>query len=155
MDSFDEYKFFAANAQHLSERRQAASQTYLTVNTGILAVLALLVKDLGLRGWELVVVGLPLFLVGMLACCIWYKIVSQYRALSGWRYQQLREMEQAMPQSYHTYSKEWDDFYKPLMAGKRERFGFSRLEAWLPGLFLGLYAIYGVGLVVAVAFGVW
>lgn len=49
-DKFDEYKLFVESAQHLSERRQAATQTYLTVNTSIFAILALLVKEAGLSG---------------------------------------------------------------------------------------------------------
>jgi len=153
MDKFDEYKFFADSAQHLSERRQAASQTYLTVNTAIFAVLALLVKDLGLHGWGLLLVILPLFLVGALACLTWHKIISQYKTLIGWRYDQLKEMEQAISGSHQTYSKEWENFFKP--QGGKDRFRFSRLEAWLPRLFVGLYAAYGVGLVVATALGLW
>jgi len=76
MDKFDEYKFFAENTQHLSERRQAATQTYLTVNTIITAALGFLVKDMSFRGWGLVLVSLPFFLVGVLACTIWCKIIT-------------------------------------------------------------------------------
>jgi len=32
-------------------------------------------------------------------------------------------------------------------------FGFSRLEAWLPRLFVGLYAVYLVGLLIAAVVG--
>jgi hypothetical protein len=153
MNKFDEYKFFAETTQHLSERRQTATQTYLTVNTAIFAVLALLVKDTGFRGWNLVLVSLPLFMVGILACSIWYKIITQYKALIGWRYDQLMAIEQAMPESYRMYLKEWEDFFKPRQG--KEHFGFSRLEVWLPRLFLGLYAVYGTGLVVATALCWW
>ena len=107
----------------------------MTVNTAIFAVLGLLVKDLTLRGWELVLVSLPLFLVGMLACWIWREIIRQYRVLIGWRYEQLVEIEKALPESHQMYLKEWKRFYRPQK--ERKRFGFSRLEAWLPGLFLG------------------
>ena len=103
MNKFDEYQFFAETTQHLSERRQAATQTYLTVNTAIFAVLAFLIKDAGFRGWNLVLVSLPLFMVGILACSIWYKIITQYKALIGWRYDQLMAIEQAMPESHQMY----------------------------------------------------
>jgi len=153
MNKFDEYKFFAGATQHLSERRQAATQTYLTVNTGIFAVLAFLVKDAGFRGWNLVLVGVPLFLVGILACSIWYRIITQYKALIGWRYDQLMAIEQTIPASHQMYSKEWTDFFQPRQG--KERFGFSRLEVWLPRLFLGLYVLYATGLVLATALGWW
>ena len=103
------------------------------------------------RGWELVLVSLPFFLVGVLACSIWRRIITEYKALAGWRYRQLIKMEQAMPESYRLYFKEWEDFYKP--RAEKKDFSFSGLELWLPHLFLGLYAVYGVGLVVVTALG--
>jgi hypothetical protein len=151
MEKFDEYKFFAESTQYLSERRQAATQTYLTVNSAIFAVLAFLVKDAGFRGGGLVLVSLPLFLVGGLTCLIWYRIITQYKVLVRWRYDQLMEMERAIPECHQMYLKEGEDFFQPWQG--KERFGFSRLEIWLPRLFLGLYIIYGVGLVVAIALG--
>jgi len=151
MDKWDEYKFFAESTQYLSERRQAAAQTYLGVNTAVLAILGFLVKDVGLRGASLPIIILPLFLAGLLACWIWYKIVKQYKALIGWRYNQLMEMERAMPQSHQMYVKEWEDYFKPRMG--KETFGFSRLEVLLPRFFMVLYILYGVGLVVASVLG--
>jgi len=144
-DKFDEYKFFAESTQHLSERRQDATKTYLTVNTAIFAVFAILIKDIGFRGWELVLVSLPLFLVGLFACFIWHKIITQYKSLIGWRYDQLMEMERSMPDCHQMYIKEWKDFFKPRQ--DKEKFGFSKLEVWLPRLFASLYLIYEIGLI--------
>jgi len=151
MDKFDEYKFFGERTQLLSERRQTATQTYLTVNTAIFAVLALLIKDIGFRGWGLVMVSLPLFLVGVLACIVWYMIIVQYKQLIGWHYEQLREIERTLSESHRIFQKEWKEFFSPRQG--KERFGFSRLEVWLPRMFLGLYTIYGMGLVVATMLG--
>lgn len=147
MEKYDEYKFFAESTQYLSERRQAATKTYLSVNTAIFAVFALLVKDGGLRGANLIVVSLPLFLVGLLACWIWYKIIVQYKGLIGWRYDQLMAMEKGMKECHGMYTKEWEEHFKPIKG--KEKFGFSRLEAWLPILFAGLYIIYGIGLIIS------
>lgn len=151
MPTFEEYRFFAESTQYLSERRQAATQTYLTVNTAIFAVLAFLVKDAGFRGWGLVLASAPLYLVGILVCLIWHAIISQYKALIAWRYEQLQAMEQHLEGSHRMYIREWETFFKPRQG--KERFGFSRLEIWLPRLFLALYLVYGVGLVVATALG--
>ena len=149
MDKFEEYKFFAEDAQKLSERRQNTSQTYVTVNAAIFAVLALLIKDVGFRGWTLVLTALPLFLTGVLTSIVWQKIIIQHKMLIGWRYDQLKEMEKVIAGSYQMYTKEWEDFFKPRQG--KERFGFSLLEIWLPRLFLALYFIYGIGLVIAAA----
>ena len=151
MDKFKEYEFFGKRTLCLSERRQTASQLYLTVNTAILGVLAFLVKDAGFQGWGLIFVSAPLFFVGALVCIIWHKIIVQLKALIGWHYEQLRRMEQGLPESHNVYQNEWEKFFRPQQG--RERFGFSRLEVWLPRLFLGLYLVYGVGLTVAAALG--
>ena len=151
MAKFNEYKLFSERTGKLSERRQTASQTYLTVNTAILGVLALLVKDAGFRGWGLVLASVPLFLVGVVACCVWHKIIGDFKQIIGWHYGQLRDMEQDMPESGELYSKEWEQFFKPRQG--TERYGFSRLEAWLPRLLLGLYVLYGVGMTLATALG--
>lgn len=148
-NTFDEYKLFVDSTQHLSERRQAATQTYLSVNTAVFAILALLVKEAGLKGWYLVGVSFPLFLVGVLACLIWYNIITQYKALIGWRYDQLMAMERGMSGSYQLYVKEWEEFFRPKQ--EKEKFGFSRLEVWLPRLFLALYLMYATALILAVA----
>jgi hypothetical protein len=153
MDKFDEYKFFAESTQHLSDRRQSATQTYLTVNTAIFAVLAFLIKDAGFQGWTLVLVSIPLFFVGVLACGIWHKIITQYKALIGWRYDQLMLMEKNMPDSHQMYVKEWEDFFKPRLGD--EKFGFSKLEIWLPRFFLGLYLVYGAGMTIAMMIKCW
>jgi hypothetical protein len=149
MDKFEEYKLFAEDAQKLSERRQNTSKTYVTVNAAIFAVLALLIKDVGFRGWTLVLTALPLFLTGVLTSIVWQKIIIQHKMLIGWRYDQLKEMEKVIAGSYQMYTKEWEDFFKPRQG--KERFSFSLLEIWLPRLFLALYFIYGIGLVIAAA----
>ena len=151
VDKFEEFKLFSDHVQRLSERRQAASQTYLTVNTAVFGVLAFLVKDAGFRGWGLVGVSAPLFAVGVLACVIWHKIIVQFKTIIGWHYEQLRAMENDIAGSMQVYTKEWERFFQP--RDGREHFGFSRLEVWLPRLLIALYLIYAAGMVVATILG--
>jgi hypothetical protein len=151
IDKFDEYKFFAESTQHFSERRQKATQTYLTVNTAIFAITAVLIKDISFRGWYLVLVSFPLFMVGVLACFIWAKIINQYKKLITWRYDQLMELEETIPDCYQMYNKEWDFFYKPRQGEKK--FGFARLEVWLPNMFTGLYVAFELILVAIAIIG--
>ena len=146
VSQFEEYKLFIQYTQQLSERRQAATQTFLTINTAIFSVLAFLVKDGGFAVRQLALFSAPLFLVGLVICVIWRKILLQYKELGNWRFEQLRIMEQAMPDSSQVFTKEWDQYYKPRQG--KERFGFSRLETWLPQLCIVLYVVYGVGVLV-------
>ena len=63
-------------------------------------------------------------------------MITQYKALIGWRYEQLMAMERDAADTYQMYIKEYEKFFKTQRG--REWFGFSRLEIWLPRLFLGL-----------------
>ena len=155
MDKFDEYKFFAENTEKLSERRQAAIQTYLGVNAAILIVMGLLVKEVGMRGWMLTLVSLPLFLFGIVAYLTWYRMISMYKDLLGWRYEQLRKMEETdLPDSYRLFSKEWEYFYLP-RTEKGKAVSFSGLEAWLPKSLVGLYAFFFLIEIAATLLGWW
>lgn len=147
MDRFEEYKFFAETTQLLADRRQAATQVYLSVNTAIFALIAFLLKDAGLEGRMLAFLTLPLFAVGVFACIIWYKLIHRYKRLISWRYEQLMAMEKLLPDSFQMHSKEQEAFFA-LHQGK-ERFGFSTLEGWLPRVILALYIVYGGAFVIA------
>ena len=74
-------------------------------------------------------------------------MIIQYRTLIGWRYDQLMKMEKELKNSYKMYIREWEDFFKH--EKEKEKFSFSRLEIFLPKLFMGLYVVYGLGLVIA------
>ncbi|MFT3891308.1 MAG: hypothetical protein QM730_06710 [Anaerolineales bacterium] len=127
MDKFDEYKFFTERVQHRSDRRQQASQIYLTVNTAIFGLIALLIKDFGLSGWGSLIGIIPLFFVGVIVCFTWARIISEFEKLIGWQYEQLREMEKNIKSSYKMHMKEWEEFYKPV--NLKERLSFSKLES--------------------------
>jgi hypothetical protein len=151
-NKFDEYKFFAESTNTLSERRQAATQTYLTVNTAIFGVIAFLVKDAQLVDWNLLFGILPLVAVGVVACIIWLKIILQYKKLINWRYDQLMTIENDLcaQGAYGFYLKEYEDLFKRQQG--KEKFGFSRWERLLPILILVLYAYGLIGVTLIAAF---
>ncbi len=148
MGKFEEYSFFVNNTQQITTQRQAATQAYLTVNTGIFAILAFVLKDVGLSGLKLILIIVPLFLVGILACLTWYKLILQYKALISWRYDQLMEIEKSLEMKgcHQFYLKEWEHFYQPRQG--HEKFGFSKLEKVLPQLFISLYILIAVGVLI-------
>ena len=149
MDKFAEYKLFSEAAQRLTERRQAAAQVYLSVNTAIFALIAFLLRDAGVEGRMLALLTLPLFVVGVFACFVWYKLIYHYKRLIGWRYEQLMAMEKALPDSHQMYCKEKEQFFTP--HNGKEGFGFSTLEGWLPQVILALYIVYGGAFMMAKA----
>ena len=149
MDRFEEYKFFSDGTQQLADRRQTATEVYLSVNTAIFALIAFLLKDVGVEGRLQALLTLPLFGVGVFACLVWYKLIYGYKRLIGWRFEQLMAIEKTLPDSYQMYSKEQQHFFGS--QNGKEKFGFSRLEVWLPQVILALYIVYGGAFVVAKA----
>jgi hypothetical protein len=151
MDKFEEYKLLNERAQKLSERRQTTSQTYLTINTAIFGAAAFLIKDSGLQGWALVLIALPLFCVGIIACFIWLGIANKLEKFLDWQYDRLREMEQAIPGNSMILTRENKEFYEPTPGKKK--FSFTLQEAWLPRLLMILFAIYAVAMILGVSLG--
>ena len=93
-DVFREYEFIAGSTQFLTERRQASSQTFLTINTAVFVVFGLLIKEAGLRDQLLAFASFPLIVVGWAACFVWHSTLVHFRSLIAWRFQVLRELEQ-------------------------------------------------------------
>ena len=58
------------HVEKLLDRRQSTTSFYLSVNSGILAIIALLVKDSGLTGLWLAASALLLIIAGFIACWI-------------------------------------------------------------------------------------
>jgi hypothetical protein len=148
MDKYDEYKYFGEQALYQSQRRQNSSQIYLTVNTAIFGVMALLVKDSGLHGWNLVLANIPLFVVGLLASIVWITLIIRFKKTISWHYEQLRAMEKVIEGSYKFYTKEWESFLQ------QQKSSFSDLEAAMPKIFIGLYLVYAIGMILAAKFEV-
>jgi hypothetical protein len=148
-DTFREYEFIAQSTQFLTERRQSAAHTYLTVNTAIFAILGVLIEKVGLTGWKLGLASLPLLVAGAISCLVWRKALQHYRSLIDFRYRQLMAIETtpAMSGSHGLYTREWNEYDS---ARSGQGFPFSKLEALLPILFLGLYAVYLIVLLVVI-----
>ncbi|MFO1154827.1 MAG: hypothetical protein U1E42_14370 [Rhodospirillales bacterium] len=148
-DKYDEYKFFVGNTQHLDDRRQAATEMFLGVNTAIFALVGFLIKDAGVQGQFLALLVAPLFVLGVLVCILWVSVINRFKRLIGWRYEQLMTLERAIPESHQMYLKEWAAMLQQDAA--RKILGRSLLD-WLPRAILALWAVYGAAFLLARAF---
>lgn len=146
MKKFDEYKLLYERTEKYSERRQATSQTYLTINTAIFGAVAFLVKDSGLKGGSLLAAVSPLFIVGILICIIWLSIILNLEKILNWQYNELRGLEKEMKGDINIFTRENKEFFDPGQG--RRKFSFSLLEAWLPGILIAVYVVYLIGMLV-------
>ena len=151
VDKFEEYRLLYERTQKLSERRQTASQIYLTINTAIFGGIAFLAKDSGFQGWILTLGFLSLFAFGILVCSIWLSILLKLEKFLKWQYGQLREMEKGIPGSFQLFTKENNALYRPKKG--EEKFSFSLLEARLPIILIAAYGLFGLGFIIAAWIG--
>jgi hypothetical protein len=146
LEPFDEYKLFVEDTGRTSDRRQTVNNIYLSVNSVLLGAVAILVQQGQLRSFLFLVVEIFIAIAGYFICNDWRKLITQYRKLLAFRFEQLRGLEATMPGSTKMYSKESE--YKPLgFAGDKQ--GFFSIEIKLPTIFQVLY-VAGTILFVAV-----
>ena len=130
---FDQYRLVVEMADRLSARRMQANTFFLAVNTGLLTVLANLVKDGLISG---IAGALPL--IAMLVLCYgWWRIVGSYRQLSSGKHAVILELETLLPAA--PYAAEW----AVLGEGRdpRRYLPLTRVETWVPRLFALLYLL--------------
>lgn len=160
VDKFEEYRFFAESTAKLSDRRQLTTQVWVTLQTLLFAALGYLMKEADANvqsamasgaaaatggRWIFVISAFgPLLLLGVFSCVIWRRMLLSYKALIGWRFDQLMEMERSPQlQGLHKFFvREWEDFFGP--DAKRARISFTRLETILPVVLIFVYLAFGV-----------
>jgi hypothetical protein len=134
----------------LLNRRQSTTSFYLSVNTGIVAVIALLTKDAQLIGLWLPTSILLLLIAGLIACSIWRSLLHQYAILLDWWYSRARDLEAQTPDSLQLITREYQDLYLGAQGHKpTKRIGMTQRELLLNAIFMGLYTIFGFGIVIS------
>lgn len=135
-DPFDEYRLFVEDTGRTSDRRQTVNNIYLSVNSVLLGAVAILVQQGQLRSFLFLVVEIFIAIAGFFICSDWRKLISQYRKLLAFRFEQLRALEAQIPGSNQMYNKESAD--KRLGYSDEQR-GFFSIEIKLPTIFQALY----------------
>ena len=141
-----EYTTFLDLVNHLSERRQTVTATYLSVNAALIGALAFLLQDGALPDWQQRTAVLVLFGAGIVACDLWRRIIKQYNVLLGWWYEQLHSLEEALPDSSRLIKREYEQLYAR-KAGRRP-LGLSRYERRLTWVFTAAYVLFALVIVV-------
>lgn len=155
IDRFEEYRLLIQSTEKLTDRRQLSSQVWVTLHTLLFAALGFLTKEAGSTvlsaagpgaagsHWIFVASVGPLIVLGIFSCLIWVRMLSSYRSLIAWRYDQLMELERSSDlQGLHkVFNQEWEHFFGP---DAQERIGFTRLEARLPIVLMVVYAAFGI-----------
>jgi hypothetical protein len=129
----EQYKMYVEMADRISQRRGLTNTFFLTLNTGIFAIVGVFWKDRpDAQVWWLV---FPLLVV-LGQCFAWFYLVRFYRLLNTAKYEVIGALEERMPASPY-----WRAEWRALGEGKDPKlyWPLSHIEKWIPILFAVLY----------------
>ncbi len=84
----EQYKLHAQMTDKISERRQSANSSFLTINTALIAFLGVVASldvgsDTGLAASPPLPWGLEVSAAGVVLCYFWYRLVRSYKDLNS------------------------------------------------------------------------
>ncbi len=152
MDKFEEYKLFIEDTARFSDRRQTVNNIYVAVNSIILSAMAFLIKDAGLDHLWRTIVIISVMIAGIVICLQWDRLILRYKRLIGFRFNELRNMEDSpgMVDSHKMYHHEDKlyprDSHENIIPG--EGLNISDRERWLPRIFICVYTIFIISCII-------
>jgi hypothetical protein len=125
----DIYKLAVEMADRISARRAVVSSYFITAQSALIALVAVVSKD----RWALAAPGLVL-------AATWWLLLRSYRRLNTEKYKVIQEMEKRLPAS--PFQGEWDAL-KPQGGGRwRDRYvELGILERVVPAVFAVIFLV--------------
>jgi hypothetical protein len=136
----EQYKLYVEMADRISERRMQTNKFYISLLSGLLALLSVLVSIGNLNQTLIFVI---VSLLGMALCILWHINIQSYRQLNSGKFKVIHEMEQYLP--FPCYDKEWG-----ILGEGKEKSKYlqlTRVEKYIPlilsipYIFLFLYTL--------------
>lgn len=148
----DLYKLAVEQVDHISARRASANSYFLTIHTGLAAVVGVLAAVTGSNDQDLPRFDdVALFAtagIGILLSATWWLLLRSYRDLNSAKFKVITEIEASLP--VKMFEREWEilkaDEVLPWWRGRYAELGF--VERVVPVLFLSVYLALGVRVLV-------
>jgi len=138
IDAIEIFKIYYASIEKTADNRRNANSFYLTLNTGILAIIGFLFqKDAPI---DLKPLFLLLPIAGILSNIFWYKIVVSYRQLNSAKFIILNMIEEYLPLA--PYKAEWNELGEG--KNKKKYNPLTHIEQRIPVLFIILYSLLSI-----------
>jgi hypothetical protein len=143
----EQYKLYVQMADRNSDRRVDANKFFISLLTGLIAVLSVVTQLHGpVIAFNAMLLAIGVF--GMLLCYVWYITIRSYKQLNSGKFHLIGDVEAQLP--YRFYDEEW----KRLGEGKDKKkyTPITRVEQLVPILFALIYAtLFIVGAVLLVS----
>jgi hypothetical protein len=133
---FDQFKLYVQLADKVSDRRADANKFFISLLTGLLALLSVVVGLKTATAIESTVL-LVVAVLGILLCYVWFVTIRSYGQLSSGKFKVIYEVEKRL--AFPFYEREWD----VLGRGKDTRLyrPLTRVERYVPQLFAVPYTM--------------
>lgn len=137
----EQYRLFLETSERLVERRQSVNNFYLSANTAIFSVVAVMISLMEKQGSDLLPLVLLAFIllsiVGIVLCSSWISILGSYGTLNSSKMKVISIIERRMPISL--FDSEWKVMSDKL--NSKKYVSFTDGEKRLPKLFIALYIL--------------
>lgn len=100
----EQYKLYVEMADRVSTRRAQTNRFYISLLSGLLALLSIVVTREVFNG-ILSVIFVAVGILGIVLCFLWYINICAYRQLNSGKFKVIHEMEQRLP--FPAYEREW------------------------------------------------
>ena len=131
----EQYKIYVTSAERISQLRLNGNSFFLTINTALLVGFGGTLNRIS--QFSTVRWFVPIAMVGIILCYVWYRLVKSYRGLNSGKYAVINSIEKKLPIS--PYFAEWR--YVGEGKNTKEYKPFSEIETWVPWTFVALYII--------------
>ena len=125
------YKLLVEMADRVSQRRQAANNFYLSVNTALVGISAYFETK------SSTLAPISVCFAGCLISILWSRAIESYRSLNKAKFEVIHEIEKRL--SFRPFTSEWA-IIDP-QAGSRRHLPFYRTERVIPRVFVMLYIL--------------
>ena len=132
----EQYKMYVESADKVSERRGQTNAFYISVLTGLLIVLSLIVEK-NIFTDQSILVMLTIGLLGCFLCLVWWYNIQSYRQLNSAKFKVIHDIEKHLP--YACYDIEWDHLGRGEDSSKYRR--LTVIEKFVPLLLAIPYLI--------------
>ncbi len=130
---FEQYKIYIKSVNHNSQRRQKTNDFFLALNTGLIAVLAIVHANYSDSTFILTTSSL----LGMIICFFWFRLIKAYKMKNSCKFKVIHKVEKELPLGL--YSAEWE----VLKNGKDPKTftPFTAIELKIPWIFMAFYLV--------------
>ncbi len=127
------FELYLATAEKVGDRRAQANAWMLSVNSAIVGLYGYLQADKMVVSSPQKAIWLwAIPIAGAIVCAAWTALLASYRKLNRAKFAVLAELEKELPLPLFTREEQF--------LNRDKRIPLSRIERWIPGCFILLYA---------------